>query len=162
MKTLMGSAEITKGCRPRTVPMSSPVLVKHLEAYLDHRVQQGIGTTLDRDAYRGLLPGQPLIFSNRGGGFSLVRKRRRLETGVVEDYWACDSLEGWFREFYPKAGLRGSSSHTGRRSFATRLLESGVDVEDVSRLLGHGDLDFSRPYLEVGKDAVRQAYEAAL
>ena len=155
-------AEITKGGRPRTVPLSSATLLTRLNTYLDFRVRRGIGTTLDCPEYRGLLPHQPLIYSNRGGGFSLTLKRRLLETGVIEDYRACDGLEAWFRDFYPKAGLRGATSHSGRRSFGTRLLESGVDVEDVSRLLGHSDLDFSRPYLQVSQESIRHAYSVAI
>lgn len=155
-------AEITKGYRPRTLPMSSRLLLKHLDAYLDHRIQKGIGTEPGSLDYRGLYPHLPLIFSNRGGGFSLVLKKRRLETGVIEEYWAADGLEQWFRTFYPRAGLRGATSHSGRRGLSTHLLEDGADIEDVSRLLGHQDLDYLRPYTEPSKEAIRHAFELAL
>lgn len=156
-------SRITKGCRPRVVPMSSALLLKHMETYLDHRIANSTGTDQGREDYRGLLPQQPLIYvSNRGGGFSLALKRRLLETGEVEDYWACDSLESWFREFYPRAGLHGATSHSGRRSFSTHLIESGADIEDVSRLLGHCDLDYSRPYIQPSKQSIRHAFAVAL
>ena len=127
-------SEITKGCRPRTLPMSSKRLLKHLEANLDYRINKGIGTNLGSHDYRGLYPHQPLSFSNRGGGFSLVLKRRRLSSGVIEEYWAADGLEQWFRTFYPRAGLRGATSHSGRRGLSTHLLEDGADIEDVQVL----------------------------
>lgn len=154
-------AEVAKGCHPRTVPMTSKTLLRALEDYLVFRVKNGIGTSLN-EAFRGLLPTQPLIFSNRGGGFSMALKPRLLETGQIEDYWCCDSLESWFRNFYPRAGLRGATSHSGRRSYATRLLEAGVSLDDIAILLGHQSIDFSRPYLEIDPLDIRQAYLCAL
>ncbi|WP_290906085.1 tyrosine-type recombinase/integrase [Aquabacterium sp.] len=50
--------------------------------------------------------------------------------------------------FYKAAGLWDCSSHSGRRTFATRLVEQGHDLEVVQRLLGHADLDHTDPYLE--------------
>lgn len=155
-------AEITKGCRPRSLPMSSRLLLRYLEAYLEYRIKKGIGAEMGGREYRGLYPNQPLIFSNRGGGFSLVLKKRRLATGIIEEYWAADGLEQWFRDFYPRAGLRGATSHSGRRGLSTHLLESGADIEDVSRLLGHQDLDYLRPYTEPSKETIRHAFEVAL
>ncbi len=53
---------------------------------------------------------------------------------------AADVLEQLFRDLYASGGMRGASNHSGRRSYVTRLVESGVSIEDVSRLLGHTDL----------------------
>lgn len=41
-------------------------------------------------------------------------------------------------EFMAELGIRGVHFHTLRHSFATRLMELGVDVKTVSTLLGHG------------------------
>ena len=45
-------------------------------------------------------------------------------------------LQKWFREMYRKAGIVGASIHSGRRTFITCLIENGVDIKAVSRLVG--------------------------
>lgn len=156
-------AEITKYNRTRTVPISSKRLIGALDIYLEHRITLGIGAVPQESAaYRGLAPDLPLIFSERGTGFALIGKKRLLETGVIETYLACDPLEDLFRRLYRSAGLRGASSHSGRRAYATRLMESGVDIETISHLLGHAELDYTMPYLEVSVDSIRHAFTVAL
>ncbi|MBA9859824.1 tyrosine-type recombinase/integrase [Ralstonia insidiosa] len=59
---------------------------------------------------------------------------------------------------YRAAGLgRGYSSHSGRRTFASRLLAQGHTIETVQLLLGHSELDHIAPYLEVSRQDLREA-----
>lgn len=156
-------ADITKNAHVRTVPMSSKTLIDHLDLYLQYRIENRIGVLpVASEDFRGLSPDLPVVFSNRGGPFALARKKRVLETCEEEEYKACDALEQLFRTLYKTGGYRGASSHSGRRSFATSLIQQGVEIEDVSRLLGHSDLDFTRPYLETSKGNVQAAFESAL
>jgi integrase/recombinase XerD len=46
------------------------------------------------------------------------------------------SLSMLFKEIYELAGLR-TSSHSGRRTFATRLREKGVGMKTIQKLMGH-------------------------
>lgn len=152
----------TKNAHTRTVPLPNGTLERHLELYLAYRVERSVGTSGDPGEFRGLLPNLPVIFSGRGSGFALAAKKRILESGVHEVYLACDAMEQLFRDLYSKGGYKGASSHSGQRSYATRLVEGGVDIEDVSQLLGHTHLDFTRIYVEPSKASIRSAFEAAL
>lgn len=158
--TLDGS--YTKYNRTRTVPLSSRRLLSALDAYLDYRVREGVGVIAGETAFRGLSPDLPLIFSGRGSRFALAQKRRVLKGGVVEVYAASDALERVFARLYADAGLHGATSHSGRRTYATRLMQSGAEIGTISHLLGHESVEYTYPYLEPSEDAIRHAFEVAL
>ena len=59
------------------------------------------------------------------------------------------------------AGLqsKGYTAHSFRHSFATRLVESGVDIFTVQKLLGHGSLDATKIYISVSVQNLAFAVE---
>jgi site-specific recombinase XerD len=67
-----------------------------------------------------------------------------------------------FREIYELSGIKQHASpHTLRHSFATHLLENGVDLETVRELLGHESLATTGVYLSVAMEHKRRAYDEA-
>jgi integrase/recombinase XerD len=83
----------------------------------------------------------PLIASQRNGrSFSSV------------------SLSMLFKEIYDLAGIR-TSSHSGRRTFATRLNAKGVGMRTIQRLMGHRHIGTTALYCDVSDETMRNAVE---
>lgn len=155
-------AAITKGCRQRLAYITAPKLIAAIERYMRYRIANDVGVSL-QPQYRGLYPDLPLILSRRGAPFSLNTKRRVLMRGKGErkDYQACDALQSYVTRLYRAAGLDGSS-HSGRRSFAGRILARSRDMETVQLLLGHEDLDCALRYVDVDPMVLRRAFREAI
>jgi integrase/recombinase XerD len=83
----------------------------------------------------------PLIASQRNGrAFSTV------------------SLSTLFKEIYETAGIR-TSSHSGRRTFATRLNAKGVGMRTIQKLMGHRNIGTTALYCDVSDETMRNAVE---
>ena len=85
--------------------------------------------------------GAPLIASQRNG---------RPFTNVT--------LSMLFKEIYETAGIR-TSSHSGRRTFATRLNEKGVGMRTIQKLMGHRHIGTTALYCEVSDAMMSNAVE---
>jgi integrase/recombinase XerD len=83
---------------------------------LSNRVRKEIETYLNLHPYAQ--SDRPLIRSQRGEAFSSL------------------TLSMSFKRIYDFAGIR-TSSHSGRRTFATRLNARGVGMRTIQRLMGH-------------------------
>jgi integrase/recombinase XerD len=106
---------------------------------LSVRAREEIGSYLKLRTNRN--DGQPLIASQRSGrSFSAV------------------SLSMLFKEIYETAGIR-TSSHSGRRTFATRLNASGVGMKTIQKLMGHRHIGTTALYCEVSDETLRNAVE---
>lgn len=64
---------------------------------------------------------------------------------------AIASVQGAFRQAKYKAGItkRRVSVHTLRHSYATHLLEAGVNIRAIQRYLGHAQLETTMVYLHL-------------
>lgn len=94
----------------------------------------------DPKRYRGFRLDSPLILTFKDYKYSMNRKRRINYAGEQIDYAACDALQSHVTKLYRDAGIKGGSSHSGRRSMASRLLAQGHDLETIQLMLGHAEL----------------------
>jgi integrase/recombinase XerD len=68
------------------------------------------------------------------------------------------SLSMLFKKIYESAGIR-TSSHSGRRTFATRLNAKGVGMRTIQKLMGHRHVGTTALYCDVSEDTLRNAVE---
>jgi integrase/recombinase XerC len=88
-----------------------------------------------------LRPTYPLIINQTGGRLN-VRSIRRILSALVSS----SPLE---QNIHP---------HMLRHSFATHLLNNGVDLRLVQELLGHANIQNTQIYTHVSQDKLRQEY----
>lgn len=120
-----------KGNKQRMVPMSGS-LCDALARWLQTR-----GTT----------PG-PLLCKSTTSGTLLLGKR--MTGGAVFSL---------MRRLASRAGVAGLGPHDFRRTFASTLMDKGVDIKTVSRLLGHSSVTTTEKYDRRPERAMREAVE---
>jgi len=130
-------AAITKHSQPRTIYLTHSKTRNAVEAWLAYRRERGWGLSSDPE-YRGFRPDE------------------RVE------YRCCDALQQLMSRLYRQAGIKGGSSHSGRRTLAAKVLANTGRVELVQLLLGHAEPDHVWPYLDVRKEVIRIAFEVAI
>jgi len=88
------------------------------------------------------VPGDIVFVNNSGSpisrvGFYKTLKRLTIKAGITKDV----------------------SPHTLRHSFATHLLENGVNLRMVQELLGHEDISTTQIYTHISKKQLKNVYE---
>lgn len=64
-----------------------------------------------------------------------------------------------FANMYRSAGIDGATSHSGRRTFITRLANKGVGVRLLASLAGHKSITTTQRYIDVNDEMAREAVE---
>lgn len=64
-----------------------------------------------------------------------------------------------FLHIYNAVGLRDASSHSGRRTFITRLAEQGINVRLLAELAGHKHITTTQRYIEISPTQLENAVE---
>lgn len=58
-----------------------------------------------------------------------------------------------------KCGLENIHPHRFRRTFATNLIERGMPIEDVAKLMGHSDISTTMKYVYQSKSKIKAEYK---
>ena len=86
-------------------------------------------------------PQRPLFASQKGGHFS------------------ANTMCQLFLDIYKAVGLKDASSHSGRRTYITRLANKGVGVRLLAELAGHSHISTTQRYIDVNADQLSSAVE---
>lgn len=92
-----------------------------------------------REYYREYKPKEYLFEGQKGGKYS------------------SRSVQAIFKEALRKSNIKKKASvHTLRHSFATHLLESGVDIRIIQQLLGHNSLKTTQIYTQISSSKITE------
>ena len=73
------------------------------------------------------------------------------------------AVQVWFHRLYQELGFSGASSHSGRRTFITRIarkiVEAGGSLRDVQELAGHASLSTTQRYIQGDSAAKRRVVD---
>ena len=116
--------------KERPLFFASTKVVAAVDAYLEERARHGQGTK-KRTTYRGLDPESRLFLTGDGQEMPIkvraMGNRRQYRCGLILDI---------YRRIFARAGLKGVSALSARRTVAERLTERGCDVDQVGAILG--------------------------
>src|SRR5436190_5665053 len=117
----------------------------------DHAAKKGSGRSIPMaldlaaalTAWRQVAPpGDHVTTSERGGPMTPL------------------SIVVWFNRAFKSIGLKGCSSHSGRRTFVTRAArvvhKAGGSLRDVQLLAGHRSIQTTQRYIDGDSDAQRK------
>jgi len=147
-------AAYTKNGESRMAYMLEPEHQNALKAYLDWRIEKRRRFT-GSDECNGLQPDSPLFLARRESGFTFRTKKYKKSDGTIAEYKVCSSLQQLISDLVKKSGAKKGSSHSGRRTFATRLADRGVDIEYIKYFLGHKTKQQTLTYIEANAKRVR-------
>lgn len=105
-----------------------------------------------------LVPLSPRLLEELRGYWRYARPRPWLFPGARPEQPLCTaSVQRLCQELVRRAGLgKRVTPHTLRHSYATHLLEAGVDIVTLQMMLGHTDLQTTAHYLHISTHRLRQ------
>lgn len=126
-------ASYTKGEKHRDLPLTNPRIRKILQEWISHR-QKTDGALFNCNA--------PLFRSQKGLAFS------------------ANSMTRMINNLYRHNGFDGCTSHTGRRSAITKLVNKGISLNKVKVIAGHNNIQTTMRYVDTNPDELGEIMKA--
>lgn len=129
---------VGKGSRQRMIPITQ-IALQNLDFYLNHTLRE-----VDTNKHKRSRE-KKAVFLNRFGERITTRSIQRI-----------------FTYYKMKIGFAVKlTPHIIRHSFATHLLESGLNLKSIQKLLGHRNLQSTTIYTNVSMSLKQKAYKKA-
>jgi len=140
---------------------------KDRECYLNARAQLALQVYLSERK-----DNNPYLFprAKEAGSLAAFTKTRKQKDAclwymypdAVDDqgrHMDASSLEGIVRNIGLRAGVEKCHPHRFRRTGATMALRAGMPLTEVSKLLGHENIETTQIYLDISDDELKQAHQ---
>ena len=108
--------------------------------FINAKLKKELGSYI-RSSCRDGKPSDPLFRSQKRRAFS------------------ANTLCQLFLNVYAACGIKGESSHSGRRTFITNLANKSVSVRVLAVLAGHSSISTTQRYIDVHDGLLRNAVE---
>ena len=106
-----------------------------------------VSTALKKEILR-YITAQPQLLTRNKDGFLLKTQKGSFSSQTIQNL---------FRQLYELANIPQASSHSGRRTFITKLSENGIAVAVIQKLARHLSLSTTQRYIEVSDDKLYNA-----
>lgn len=133
-----------KGNKDRTVYLNAKAIVA-VENYMKERT--------DSNPY--LFPGGHF----KSGSKDCEEWYRNADKVDKEMRYSTGGMEGKMRKIGKRAGVKNVHPHRFRRTCATLALRRGMPLEQVSKMLGHEQLNTTQIYLDLSEEDLRMAHK---
>ena len=92
---------------------------------------------------------------------SIVRHRENMPLFPSQKggHFSANTMCQLFLDIYKACGLRDASSHSGRRTYITKLANKGVGVRLLAELAGHSHISTTQRYIDVNAEQLKEAVE---
>lgn len=141
------------GCR-----LSEAVQINYSDLNMVHRCVDVIGKGSKRRTLYFSVRAKLMIMTyqkERKGGTALFCSCRQ-PCGRLQG----PAIERVLRELGKRAGIaRRIHPHILRHTFATHMLNAGMDISIIQQLLGHSSIGTTEIYAEISQDSVRREYD---
>ena len=95
--------------------------------------------------------------------YGLEKNLSNLERPLFESqkggYFSANTMCQLFLDIYKACGFKDASSHSGRRTYITRLANKRVSIRLLAALAEHSHISTTQRYIDVNADQMKEAVE---
>jgi integrase len=143
------SEDVAVNGRARRLFFVAPKLTTCIDAYLKYRAQMRQGVRAGNN-YRGLDPDSRLFLTEDGREMGVAEKSDGRYKKLI-----CTLILDIYRKTFERAGLKGVSTLTARRTVAKRMRERGCDWRSIGEALGIKNRDTVRKLVPAARSSLR-------